>query len=148
MKSLIGLAVCAIIVLAGKFLSRRLAFSHRKPMSLDDIYQTIASEYRITYDTFVNVFRALGDNYSIDPRLIRPEDSLKKLFDVDSWDLGERTLKMEKWLLSTFDIPEGGRDLKTVLDLLMILEGRQKCGPPTQDPGRSGNNGPARGPVD
>ena len=88
-------------------------------MKLEEIHRSVAN--RVTVDTFVKVFDALGDAYSIDPRLIRPEDSLKKLLDADSWVLDAGTEKMNRWLTSV-GIESVSRQPSTVLDLLLLVE--------------------------
>jgi hypothetical protein len=75
----------------------------------------------VSLDTFTRVFRALGEAYSLDPRLIRPDDSLKRLLDMDSWVLDAGTEKLNRWLNSI-----GVEDITvkpvTVLDLLLLVE--------------------------
>ena len=93
---IVAIAVAAVLVGAFTFLARRRAVGGRTPMNLEEIHRSVASN--VTLDTFTKVFHALGEAYSVDQRLIRPEDSLKKLLDMDSWVLDAGTDKLNRWL--------------------------------------------------
>ena len=92
-------------------------------MTFDEIHRSVAGN--VTLDTFTKVFHALGEAYSVDPRLIRPEDSLKKLLDADSWALDAGTEKLNRWLTSV-GIEKVTDQPSTVLDLLVLVERGRK----------------------
>ncbi len=64
--------------------------------------------------------------YGINATYIRPNDPLKKFFDVDSFKLDAGTEKFEEWLKNNFEFPNFFSPPKTILDLLIFLE---KTGP-------------------
>ena len=88
-------------------------------MTFEEIHRSVAG--KVALDTFTKVFHALGEAYSVDPRLIRPEDSLKKLLDADSWVLDAGTEKLNRWLTS-IGIERISDQPSTVLDLLVLVE--------------------------
>ncbi len=67
---------------------RKQLFGFREPLPLKTLYDDLIKDYRLEYSNFQKVFEKLGECYSIDPRLIRPDDPLKKFIDIDSWDIG------------------------------------------------------------
>lgn len=112
-----------IFIFVYKRIIRKQFFKDRKPTSLEDIYNTYVKDHKIKYETFAEVYKLLGDSYSVDPRLIRPTDPLKKFFDIDSWDLDVGTEKMNDWLTKTLKIETPPKkEIKTVLDLLIFVE--------------------------
>ena len=129
---LVACGVALVFVIAYRTLLRKQSFKDREPLPLEDIYRTVGDQHHIQFNTFAEVYKALGDCYSVDPRLIRPSDSLKKLFDIDSWDLGEGTQRMEAWLAKAFGEIRSGNPMQTVLDLLVRAEAnRQSPSAPT-----------------
>ncbi len=118
---IIAIACGAVLIVAFKWLAKRRAFHGRTPISLEEIQKSV--DDKVSLHTFTRVFRALGEAYSIDPRLIRPDDSLKTLLDMDSWVLDAGTEKMNQWLAQD-GIDEGARKPATVLDLLLLVEGK------------------------
>ncbi|HET7332720.1 hypothetical protein, partial [Dyella sp.] len=40
----------------------------------------------------------VGEAFSIDPRLIKPDDTLKALSSIDSWDLGKGDDALSEWV--------------------------------------------------
>lgn len=106
-----------------KRIAQKRVFKGRQPLSLEEIFDSLDQKHQIEFETFVKVYKALGEFYHVDPSIIRPEDALKIFFDIDSWDLDTGTEKMEKWLRDTFNIAWGKKQLLTVLDLLIFIEG-------------------------
>jgi hypothetical protein len=123
---LVACGVALVFIVAYRTLLRKQSFKGREPLTFEDIYRTVGEQHHIQFTTFAEVYKALGDCYAVDPRLIRPSDSLKKLFDIDSWDLGEGTYKMETWLAKTFGEIRGGNPMQTVLDLLVRAEANRQ----------------------
>ena len=70
---------------------------------------------------YEKVVNAIGVAYQIDPRLLRPSDSLKKLYGLDSWDLGEGTMQLNDWVKQNFGITRFEIEPKTIIDLLVAL---------------------------
>lgn len=115
-----------LMFLASRYLVRRFAFKNREPRTLEDVYNSDAKTCGIRYDTFSDVYRALGACYSIDNKLVRPHDPLKKFFDVDSFDLDAGTERLDEWLSKTFGIEGRQEKIDTVLDLLVLIEKSRK----------------------
>lgn len=109
--------VLAIVVF--RLLTVKRMVRNRHPMNVNDIHRNVAN--MVSLNTVDLVFRELGNAYSVDPRLIRPEDSLQHFFDLDSWDLGVGTEKLQQWL-QNIGIEEIDTQPKTVLDLLILVE--------------------------
>lgn len=91
-------------------------------MTFEEIYNVYVKNYDVKYETFIEVFKALGNSYSINPQLIRPTDSLKIFFDIDSWDLDVGREKMEEWIVKILKIERPKKEIKTVIDLLILAE--------------------------
>jgi hypothetical protein len=100
-----------------RWFARKKSFGHREPLELVDIYRDI--EDQVDFETFMAVYKALGEAYRIDARLIRPTDALKHFFDVDSWDLDSGTDQMNQWL-ARYDVRKQEHAPVTVLDLLVL----------------------------
>lgn len=113
-----------VVVIISKHLTRKLAFKGRQPQTLEEIFNSEVKVHGIRYETFTEVYNALGDYYSLDPKRIRLQDPLKKFIDIDSWELGEGTKRINEWLSKNFGIENKQENIDTVLDLLMLIE---KC---------------------
>lgn len=116
------LIVLGVAGIAGlRHRARRMVLMRHAPMELEKIHEIGAPAVR--FSTFKSVYAALGAAYAIDPRTIRPQDSLRLFLDLDTWSLGMGTEKLEQWMASI-----GIQDLKqrpvTVLDLLMLADGQ------------------------
>lgn len=111
----IGTALVAVLRYRAK---RRIARRHAA-IELTEIHRLVAGS--VSRETLQQVFIALGAAYSIDPRVIRPQDPLKALLDMDSWSLDGGTEKMNKWLQSV-GVNGNAAPSSTVLDLLMLVE--------------------------
>lgn len=115
------IAVAAILVIGFRLLGRQRAVGGRTPIDLEDMHRGFS--HQVSLSTFSQVFTALGEAYSVDPRLIRPEDSLNKLLDMDSWLLDAGTEKLNRWL-NSIGIDQKAARPSTVLDLLLLVESR------------------------
>lgn len=120
MPILFLMALC--LVIAGRYFARKSAFRGRIPKAFDEIYNSEVKEYGVTYETFEKIYNALGRFYSVDARVIHPSDPLKIFFDIDTWDIGEKTDMMDEWLFETFNLGAKGYKMNTVLDLLVAAE--------------------------
>lgn len=117
------IAIGTMAVIAFRYFSIRRITLNRTPIDLQEIHRTIAD--KASFDTVEQVFQALGEAYSVDPGLIRPEDPLRYFSNADSWRLDAGTEQLNKWLQS-IGIKEIGAQPKTVLDLLVLVETRHK----------------------
>lgn len=118
---LIATGIVAVIVF--RLLAVRRLGRNRKPLDFQEIHHAVADQ--VSLDTLTLVFEMLGDAYGVEPRLIRPNDPLKHLFDSDSWTLDMGTEKLNKWLQS-IGMAHVDAQPTTVLDLLLLVEARHK----------------------
>lgn len=118
-------AIGLVVIVAFRFFAIRRIGLNRSPLDLQEIHRPVASQ--VSLDTLTLVFQKLGDAYGVEPRLIRPDDSLKRFLDSDSWSLDIGTEKLNEWLQS-IDVKEFDVQPKTVLDLLILVESRIKSG--------------------
>jgi hypothetical protein len=123
---LTAIAISALLFIVCKWISKRFALKGRKSIPLNDIYNNFIKDKGISYTTFTDVFKKLGECYSINPSRIRPTDNFKLFTDIDSWDLDAGTEKMEKWLLQIIGESKDITKIKTVLDLLILVESTRK----------------------
>ena len=101
----------------------RKAFAKgRAPQSLADMHVTVQGQ--VSSAVFNEVWSKVGEAFSIDPRLIRPNDTLKSLSSIDSWDLGEGGDALSRWL----EREQLGKPpaLETMLDLAKWVESRSR----------------------
>ncbi|WP_426398204.1 hypothetical protein ACN9M1_05885 [Ralstonia sp. R-29] len=111
-------AVAIVAVLGFKALARKSFGKEREPLSLVEIYALVNN--RVSAEVFNEVWSKVGDAFSIDPRLVRPDDTLKSLNAIDSWDLGKGGDTLSQWL----ENKQLGKPpaLETVLDLALWIE--------------------------
>lgn len=117
------IALGTIVVIAFQYFSIRSITFNRTPIDFQEIHRPIAD--KASLDMVKQVFHALGDAYSVDPQLIRPEDPLKNFSNADSWRLDVGTERLNKWLQG-IGIKEIGTQPNTVLDLLLLVESRNR----------------------
>lgn len=132
MSSLLWLCVlvgAAVAVGGFYFLGRRSLIQGRAPIELRDIHAAIDAKVR--YETFEKLFVAIAQAYSVDPRYLRPNDSLNRLSTGDTWVLGVGTDKLNAFLANT-GISKIDPDVKTILDLLLLLDRPGDFGMPTE----------------
>jgi len=93
---IIGLVLAIAAVLGFKRLARK-GFEHgRTPLPLVDIHRMVQDQ--ISISVFNEVWSKLGEAFSIDSKLIRPDDKLKTFASLDSWDLGRGEEALGQWL--------------------------------------------------
>ena len=85
----------AAVVFARTIQRKRFA-SDRQPIPLDDLARQVSPP--VSPEIFREVWTTVGIAYGIDPRMIKPDDELKRLAAIDSWDLGRGGDKLEDWL--------------------------------------------------
>lgn len=117
---LVGILFCAVFVFwLGRHLAKRKIIAKRRPLSFEEIHKLTNSQ--VSLHTLTRVFTMMGDCYRINPQLIRPEDRLKQLFDLDSWTLGLGTERVNTWLAEE-GVTASGDQIVTILDLLHFVE--------------------------
>jgi hypothetical protein len=126
---LLGVTVAAVfLVLFGKHMAKKRIVAGRRPLSFEEIQRQTQPDVNI--QTLARVLTILGHSYGLDPQLIRPNDRLKQLYDLDSWTLGLGTERVNKWLAEE-GVTGGANQLVTVLDLMLFLEHRMANGDPS-----------------
>lgn len=115
------LVVAMLIIVVARLVSKRNIVKKRKLISLLETYQHEVVGFGVSYEIYEKVVNAIGMAYRIDPRLLRPSDSLKKLYSLDSWDLGEGTMRLNDWVAQNFGISRFEVEPKTIIDLLIEL---------------------------
>jgi hypothetical protein len=112
------------LVLAFGFYSRRRLISNRRPIDTEVIHSNLSVE--IDFYALRDTLNTLGKAFSIDPKLIRPDDYLSEYIRADSWNLGAGSERLDQWLIEN-KISVRLTSVSTVLDLAQILENsRQK----------------------
>lgn len=115
---LVCLMLAIAAVLGFKWLARWGFERGRTPLPLADIHGTVQDQ--ISIDTFTEVWSKFGEAFSIDPKLIRPDDKLKRFASLDSWDLGRGEERLGQWLTQRRRATPPA--LETVLDLAKWFE--------------------------
>ena len=114
------LILCGVAAVAFfGWVSRLHLVADRKPVDVGDLYLSVSSKVDIA--ALRAVMRGVGESYSINPELIRPEDPLSGFIKADSWLLGAGTERLNEWLA------DNGLDAHlasslTVLELAQALE--------------------------
>lgn len=121
---MIGTAVVAVVV--ARWMSKRSVLSGREPIGLEEIHRQYATRLDVSYELFEQIFNTVGQAYRIDPKLLRPADELKKLYDLDSWDLGEGTEALNKRLEEDFGVTHFEATPKTIAELIVEIEKKGK----------------------
>ena len=124
---LVGLLASASVLLSLLLLTKRRFLQRRTPVELSTIFQSDLKGTSMDYETFRRVYEAVGQSYSLDPRLIRPSDSFKDFAAFDSFVLWKGKETMEKWLDDNFVFPKSeqraaARQVNTVNDLLRLVQ--------------------------
>lgn len=117
---LVSFAIAAVVAL--RYASRRRVAKRHLPLELEVMHSLLAPP--VSFKTFSEVLGALGSAYALDPRTIRPEDPLKVFLDLDSWNLGAGTEKLDSWMANAGVVSADVRPA-TVLDLLLLIENRR-----------------------
>jgi hypothetical protein len=117
------IAIGIAVVIAFRLVAIRRIGLNRTLIDFQVIHRAVANQ--VSLETLTLVFQMLGDAYGVEPRLIRPNDPLKRFLDADSWRLDVGTEKLNNWLQS-IGIREIDVQPATVLDLLILVESRHK----------------------
>jgi hypothetical protein len=78
------------------------------------LYRAYLHHDSVSFETLKDVLEALGRSFRVDPGLLRPEDPLDVLRQIDSWDLDDGTEQMETWLRQRLGVSVPDRHLVTV----------------------------------
>lgn len=116
------IVVAVVVVTAARWMGKRSILSGRKPISLAEMYQQDAARNGVSYEVFEKVLDVIGRAYRIDPRMLRPSDKLKVLYDLDSWDLGEGTETLNERVAKDFGITQFEAKPKTIAELVVEIE--------------------------
>ena len=76
--------------------SRKSFLKEREPRQLTEIHSEVQD--KVSSEVFNEVWSKIGEAFVIDPRLIRPDDTLKVLSTIDSWDLGKGEDVLCQWI--------------------------------------------------
>ncbi len=110
------------IVLCGRFFSKMNFFRRRVPASLEKLYSTVSS--KMPFEVFSEVWLKIGEAYSIDARLILPNDKFKDFNSFDSWYLGKGEETLALWCQAQhLDIPS---KFDTTLELAEQLANQRR----------------------
>lgn len=120
----IGLAVVAVVV--ARRVGKWSIISGREPICLEEMHQQYAEACEVSYELFEKTFSALGQAYRVDPKLLRPFDELKKLYDLDSWELGGGTEMLNESLEKNFGITRLEIEPRTIAELITEIEKQSK----------------------
>jgi hypothetical protein len=114
----IVLVLATAVVLSFRLLARRSFKRGRELQSLSDMHAAVKD--RVSSEVFNEVWSKVGEAFSIDPRALRPTDTLKSLHGIDSWDLGKGGDALNQWLAQK----QLGKPphLETVLDLAIWVQ--------------------------
>ncbi len=93
---LIASAVGVVLVIIFQRLSKRSVFAGRMPTPLEEVYSPVKDQ--VSFEVFSDVWTRVGKAYSVDPRLLRPDDAFSALHKMDSWTLGKAEDNLAEWL--------------------------------------------------
>lgn len=123
--------VATAAVLGFKIFARRSFGQARDPRPLSELYEQVKDE--VSAEAFNEVWSKIGEVFSIDPRVLRPTDTLKSLSKIDSWELGEGEDALSSWLVTK----QLGKPpvLRTILDLARWVDGTRELTERLKGPG-------------
>jgi hypothetical protein len=122
---IVVLAVMILAIVGGGF---RWWIRRRSSASVDlrHLFERDVASAGVKWDTYEAVATAMGRAYGLHPAWLQPHEPLKKVFDIDSWDLGAGTEAFEKMLEAEFGIAKLNPIPTTLLDLLIVVEQRTR----------------------
>lgn len=115
-------SIAALLVVAGRRMSARAVGRGRVPVDHRQMYESEIATLGVSWETYVGVIESIRDAYKIDGRLLRRDDPLKKLFDLDSWSLGHGTETLNRLLTERMGVSALGGKPKTFGELLQMVE--------------------------
>lgn len=119
--------VAVAVVAVTRWMSKRNTLSRRNSISLADMYQQDMTATGASLEVFEKVLNVLGQAYDIDPGKLRSSDKLKMFYDLDSWDLGEGTERLNDRLVEKFGITKFEVEPESILELVVEVEKRNTC---------------------
>ena len=117
-------ALVAVVVLGAVLIGlairgwQRRAFRQRKLRDLSEVYESEVRQRGVDRETFEDVMNAVAKCFSLDPRVIKPTDSLRAFKAMDSWYLWHGWDQLEDWLARRGAEAPPNPPPKTVLDLI------------------------------
>ena len=121
---LLAILVGISLVVLFRWINKRQAFKNREPQSLELTFKNeIAGE--VQFVTYEKLFNAVGEAFKVDPKLLRPADSLDKFLSLDSWDLGEGTEILDSLIEESFHITSLRSEPSNLLELMKAIESQQ-----------------------
>ncbi|QKD85437.1 hypothetical protein [Xanthomonas axonopodis] len=106
------------VILCCRAAARRRFMKGRYPRTLLDIHKEVHDQ--VSFDVLSDVWSRIGEAFSIDPKIINPDDKMKTLDDIDSWDLGKGSDALNRWIeQEQFGIPPA---FVTVLDFAKWIQ--------------------------
>lgn len=130
------ISVAALLVIAGRRMSVKALVSGRAPVDHRQVYESEIAALGVSWETYLGVIESIRDAYQVDGRLLRRDDPLKKLFDLDSWSLGHGTETLNRLLSDRRGVSALGDKPKTFGELLQMVEppGRNERSGRHEDP--------------
>jgi hypothetical protein len=118
------IVVMVVLVVLFRVISKKCFLEGRGLESLENIYEMANEE--VSRYIFIETFTKIGEIFSIDPRLLRPDDKFKDLLVIDSWTLGAGEEKLISWLRKEkFNFPV---ELISIIDLVKFMENSRAVG--------------------
>ena len=111
--------VAVAVIAATRWMSKRNTLSRRNSIRLADMYQQDMTATGANLEVFEKVLNLLGQAYDIDPGKLRSSDKLKTFYDLDSWDLGEGTERLNDRLVEEFGITKFEVEPESILELVV-----------------------------
>lgn len=111
--------IAVAVVAAARWMSKHNIFSGRNSISLADMYKQDMTATGASLEVFEKVLNVLGQAYDIDPGKLRSSDKLKTFYDLDSWDLGEGTERLNNRLIEEFGVMKFEVEPESILELVV-----------------------------
>lgn len=117
--SLLAVLIASLAIVLFRKREERAFLRGRTPVSIAELNIKLSREVGNT--SLEDVLAAIGSGYSINPRLIRPEDQIKTFAKMDSWLLGRGEERLSEWL-RVQGVSEQFNESATVLDIVQAVD--------------------------
>ncbi len=120
---LIGASIFSLgLCLLTKFAYEFKVFGSRKKIELNDIYNAFKKENdEISFQTFEETYLLLSKAFRVEAQKIRPKDSMKVYFNLDSWHLSYGADLLEETLVKKYKYTGAKIPVGTVSDFIHII---------------------------
>jgi len=115
-------AVSIIVITIMRWTIRCRVFRDRKPANIVEIYKKDVAKLNVSYDLFEKVISIVGQAFRVDPKLLRPSDKLRELYEADSWQLGEGIDQLNERIADEFGIVSFKKEPATVIELVLEIK--------------------------